>query len=178
MANTNPACSPKITVLGYSQKPPLPSSAYDAALPRPALRVDPSHFWASSIDIIPRYNESPWNYYEPFILRGERILVTCNHGSEVREMKIASSFDRSAKVQRIRHINFLQVHEMYDFEDKLYVLFEYIDFTLQDVLDISPSPTEPQIAHIASEVRVTNLFGPATNSCRFFMGWSLLGRTE
>jgi hypothetical protein len=42
---------------------------------------------------------------------------------------------------------------LYDFEGVIYAVFEYIDFTLQDVLQISPSLTEQEIAHIIHEVR-------------------------
>jgi hypothetical protein len=64
------------------------SSVYDPptrVLPRP---VSERRFWTSSVNVLPWYTESPWNYYEPFLLSGGRYLVLCNRGAEVREMKL------------------------------------------------------------------------------------------
>ena len=53
---------------------------------------------------------------------------------------------------RIQDKNFLQLYELYTFGNAIYVILEHVDFTLQDLLQISPSLAEPEISYIIREV--------------------------
>ena len=141
-------------IVRATQKDPSPTSV-DPPLLRPVQRVAPRRFWTSRIDNAPFYPESPWKYYEPFLLYGEHFLVRCNRGTEVRKMRIVNLQGRSLDDYtraRIQDKNFLQLYELYAFGNAIYVILEHVDFNLQDVLQISPSLTEPEISYIIREV--------------------------
>jgi hypothetical protein len=62
---------------------------------------------------------------------------------------------------------------MYVFQDVVYSIYEYVDLNLWDVLQISPSLTEPEVVHIIREVGTKdNTSNPTSDSSpRFYTGW-------
>jgi hypothetical protein len=56
-------------------------------------------------------------------------------------------------ILRIQYPNFIDIYEVYYFEDQVFLISEYIDFLLEDLLKCSVYPTESEIVYIISQVR-------------------------
>jgi hypothetical protein len=78
-----------------------------------------------------------------------------NDGTDVRV--ITSYFSRHGSngfnILRIQHPNFINIYEIYRFEDQVFLISEYVDFSLEDLLKCSVYPKESEIACIISQVR-------------------------
>ena len=112
-------------------------------------------YWTSSIQDMPSYDCSPWDYYEPFLLldSGHK-LVLCNNRTEIRLMR--SGFPKSgsfwSRLSQIQHKNFINIYEVYFFEGCLFVVSEFTEFSLQDMIRYSIHPLEREIAYIIHQV--------------------------
>jgi hypothetical protein len=60
-----------------------------------------------------------------------------------------SSSDIS-RIPEIQHPNFINIYEVYYFEDQGFLILEYVDFLLNDLLQCSVYLTELEIACIIS----------------------------
>ena len=58
-----------------------------------------------------------------------------------------------SSILEIQHPNFIDIYEVYHFEDEVFLISEYVDFWLDDLLQCSVYPTEIEIACIISQVR-------------------------
>jgi hypothetical protein len=60
------------------------------------------------------------------------VLLTC---SVTRSITLFRSL-KIDNIDRIQHRNFLQIYEMYVFQDAVYAIYKYVDLNLWDVLQI------------------------------------------
>jgi len=58
----------------------------------------------------------------------------------------------------VQHHNFVDIYELYSFEDELFAISKYLDFSLKDLIEGSVCLTEPEIACIISQVRRMSSF--------------------
>jgi hypothetical protein len=126
--------------------------------PRPICR-DPL-FWAVGSREIPSYSCSPWDFYEPFVdCSSDVSLVLCNERTEVRMITTyhMASNGRNFSIPQLYHPNFTDLYELYYHKDQMFVISEYLDFSLGDLLKHSIWPTETEIACIISQVRRTDI---------------------
>ena len=54
----------------------------------------------------------------------------------------------------IQHTNFVDICEAYLFESDIFVIVEYVGFSIEDLLQNSIFPTEREIAYIISQASV------------------------
>lgn len=85
--------------------------------------------------------------------------MLCNSSSEIRVITpYARVYNGSGfRLPYIHHQNFIDIYEVYDFEDRLFAISEYLDFSLEDLLQHSIYLTEPEIAFTISQVRHISL---------------------
>ena len=81
-----------------------------------------------------------------------------NDGTDVRVITAytktqESNESDSNSILEIQHPNFIDIYEVYHFKDQVFLISEYVDFSLDDLLQCSVYPTEIEIACIISQVR-------------------------
>lgn len=125
----------------------------------PKKRRSTMRFWVAGKRAIPSYDCCPWDFYESFVrfTSGLR-LVQRNDGTDVRVITAytktrESNESDSNSILEIQHPNFIDIYEVYHFEDQVFLISEYVDFSLDDLLQCSVYPTEIEIACIISQVR-------------------------
>lgn len=158
-----PAETPTASV-GKTRKRP---SASTSLLPtHPPPKATRKEFWMARLRDIPSFKCDPWEFYEPFLKLGSGLtLVLCNNGTEIRVMKIfdiASGDQGGRPLLQVQHPNFVDIHEIYVFEDVASVFTEYIGFSIEDLLLRSIYPTEREIAYIISQVSHISSFFRST----------------
>jgi len=122
----------------------------------PIARKTPKDFWVAQEKAIPCYDNSPWQFYESFgRFRSGPELVLCNANGEIR---VITRYDvtfngRGFRLPQIQHQNFVDIYETFLFEDRLFAISEYLDFSLEDLIQRRIYPTEPEIAFIINQVR-------------------------
>jgi len=83
--------------------------------------------------------------------------VQRNDGTDVRVVTtygwIPNSNSNTSGFLEIQHPNFIDIYEVYYFEDQAFLISEYVDFSLDELLECSVYPTESEIACIISQVR-------------------------
>lgn len=100
---------------------------------------------------MPIYRQSPWDFYDSFLSLGsDRILALCNHGAEHRVIR--SGIWAQVPMFQIQHRNFIQFYGIYLFEGQTFVVSEYLDFSLQEILQNDIYPIESEIRYITSQV--------------------------
>lgn len=130
----------------------------------PALRE--KCLWISSVEELPIYDHTPWDFYEPYLtLDPDRTLALCNHGTESRVIRTSraslaevsehhlSQSQHQSPIAQIQHRNFIHYYEIYLFKGQGFAVSEYIEFCLEDILQLDVYPTEPEVAYIISQVR-------------------------
>ncbi len=118
-------------------------------------------FWVAGRRAIPSYNWCPWDFYESFVSFTAGLhLVQRNDGTDVRVITSYTitrdsngSDSNGSSILEIQHPNFIDIYEVYHFEDQIFLISEYVDFSLDDLLQCSIYPTEIEIACIISQVR-------------------------
>jgi hypothetical protein len=152
--------------LGASASLPPPStptkrrsqSPCRPARPPPAPRAPRECFWTASVQKMQVYNESPWEFYIPFLtLKAEhtveRTLALCNNGTEIRVIKTAlSNANIENDLFEIQHQNFIDLYGIYRFEGQSFLVLEYMAFSLKELLHNAIFPTELEIAYIIGQV--------------------------
>ena len=101
-------------------------------------------------------------------------LVLCNERTKVRMITTYSmvSKGRGFSLPQIHHPNFTDIYELYYVKDQVFVISEYLDFSLEDLLKHSIWPTETEIAFIISQVRRTDiLLTPVSELIAIGAGW-------
>jgi hypothetical protein len=93
--------------------------------PHPAYRRSEKEFWIAGKRYIPRFNCSP------------TFVVGSGGGG--------SSFPQ------ISRPNFADIYEVYFFDGEVFVISEYVGFSVEDLLQRSIHPTEQEIAYIISQ---------------------------
>jgi serine/threonine protein kinase len=68
-----------------------------------------------------------------------------------------ASDGRGFSFPQIHHPNFTDIYELYYTKDQVFVISEYLDFSLEDLLKHRIWPTETEIAYIISQVRLTDI---------------------
>tara|TARA_R110002033_G_scaffold56023_1_gene104846 strand:+ start:251 stop:604 length:354 start_codon:yes stop_codon:yes gene_type:complete len=94
-------------------------------------------FWVAGKRDIPSYSCNPWDFYELFVECSSDVsLVLCNERTEVRMITTYSmAFDgRGFSLPQIHHPNFTEIYELYYAKDQVFVVSEYLDFSLEDLL--------------------------------------------
>jgi hypothetical protein len=78
-----------------------------------------------------------------------------NDGTDVRVITpYTETHDSNGfNILQIQHPNFIDIYEVYYFEDQVFLISEYVDFSLEDLLKCSVYPTGSEIACIISQVR-------------------------
>jgi hypothetical protein len=150
--------------------------------PPPAPRAPPKCFWLSSVHEMPVYRQSPWDFYDPFLSLGSgRFLALCNRGAERRVISsVATSDWAPISIFQIQHRNFIHFYEIYLFEGQRFIVSEYIEFRLQEILQNDIYLIEPEIRYITSQVNedlpqnIVQLFW----NCRYWSEFGLSGRGE
>jgi len=83
------------------------------------------------------------------------MLVLCNHNTIARVIRIYplrfSPFSRNTVVQ-VQHRNFIDYYEAYFFEDQVFTVSEYIEFSVKDMVNNALYPIESEIAYIMGQV--------------------------
>jgi hypothetical protein len=69
-----------------------------------------------------------WGWLAPELKRSGLL----DFGEEKK--KVVWDYHKYWTLSRIQHKNFIGVYEMYLFEDKVFTVIEYIDFTVEDIL--------------------------------------------
>jgi hypothetical protein len=122
----------------------------------PIAQKAPQDFWVAREKAIPRYSNSPWEFYKPFGgFRSGPNLVLCNADNEIRVITIytATSDGSGFSLPHIQHQSFVDIYETFYFKDQVFAISEYLDFSLEDLIQHSIYPTEPEIAFIINQVR-------------------------
>jgi hypothetical protein len=68
-----------------------------------------------------------------------------------------ASNGRGFSLPQIHHPNFTDIYELYYAKDQVFVISEYLDFSLEDLLKHSIWPIETEIAYIINQVRRTGI---------------------
>ena len=68
-------------------------------------------------------------------------------------MKTYKVVPKGASLPQIQHRNIIDIYEVYWFKDQIFVISEYLDFSLEDLLLCDISLTESEIACVISQVR-------------------------
>jgi hypothetical protein len=118
-------------------------------------------FWVAGKRAIPNYDCCPWDFYESFVrFTSGLCLVQRNDGTDVRVITAYTitrdnneSDSKGSSILEIQHPNFIDIYEVYHFEDQVFLISEYVDFSLDDLLQCSIYPTELEIGCIISQVR-------------------------
>jgi hypothetical protein len=113
-------------------------------------------FWAAGKRAIPNYNYSPWDFYKLFVrFKSGLHLVYRNNGTDVQVITLYIEIYNSNRfnILQIQYPNFINIYKVYYFEDQVFLISEYIDFLLEDLLKCSVYPTESEIVYIISQVR-------------------------
>jgi hypothetical protein len=111
-------------------------------------------FWIAGQRDILFHKCSPWDFYELFAnCESDVSLVLCNERTEVRVMKTYKVVPKGASLPQIQHRNIIDIYEVYCFKDQIFVISEYLDFSLEDLLLCDISLTESEIACVISQVR-------------------------
>jgi hypothetical protein len=135
-------------------------SLYRPSRPPPALRVLQKCFWTLSIQDLPVYDCSPFEYYILFVtLKAghdmDRTLALCNNGTEIQVIRTLPNADNNRSeydILKIQHPNFIDLYRLYIFEGKVFDVIEYMAFSLKEMLHNSIFSTELEIAYIISQV--------------------------
>ena len=72
----------------------------------------------------------------------------------MRTFGVASEGDDFFPLLEIQHPNFVDICEAYLFESDIFVIVDYVGFSIEDLLQHSILPTEREIAYIMSQVGV------------------------
>jgi hypothetical protein len=115
-----------------------------------------SRFWAAGKRAIPNYNCSPWDFYKLFVrFKSGLYLVYCNNRTDIRVITLYIEIYNSNRfnILQIQYLNFIDIYKVYYFKDQVFLISEYIDFLLEDLLKCSVYPTESEIVYIISQVR-------------------------
>jgi hypothetical protein len=123
--------------------------------PRPISQVPRKTFWVAGRSEIPYYSYSPWRFYEPFVkLKSDLFLVLCNRRTEVRVLSIflIEQYGKGSWFPEFQHPSFVDIYELYHVNDEIFAIYEYLDFSLEDLLRHSIRLAEPEIAFIISLV--------------------------
>jgi hypothetical protein len=150
----SPTLSPSMARKRRSESPYRPNHL------RPPPRVPQKCFWSSSVQKLSIYHCSPWDFYVPFLVletwKGmQRTLVLCNHGTEIRVMRTflpSTTRNETRSTIEVRHRNFIDLYGLYCFEDHLFLVFEYMRFTIEEIVHHAIHLTEPEIAYIVGQV--------------------------
>jgi hypothetical protein len=144
------AKSPLTSVQGHHSpcKPWCPTRA------RPTPRNHPKAFWIAGRREVLFHKCSPWDFYELFAnCESDVSLVLCNERTEVRVMKTYKAGRKGASLPQMQHRNIIDIYEVYCFKDQIFVISEYLDFSLEDLLLYDIPLTESEIACVISQVR-------------------------
>lgn len=106
---------------------------------------------------IPSFVCSPWDFYKTFLKLSPCLsLVLCDNETEVRTMRVfgitPSDSDMDFPILEIKHPNFVDIHETYVFRNDIFVIHEYVGFSIADLIRQCIYPTEHEIAYIISQV--------------------------
>lgn len=110
-------------------------------------------FWVAGKRDVPSYSYSPWDFYELFVECSSDIsLVLCNERTDVRMITTYSiaSNGRGFSLPQIYHPNFTDIYKLFYTKDQVFVISEYLDFLLEDLLKHSIWTIETEIAYIIS----------------------------
>ena len=145
--------------------PPMPSSETRKRRSESPLRIHhprlprlQSHaFWTSSVEEMPTYQCNPWDFYKPFLaIDGGQMLALCNHNADCRLIRTGQgspAADQQKALHQVQHRNFVKYYECYCFEDRAFIVSEYVEFSVNDLLDNALYPTQREIAYIIGQVR-------------------------
>jgi hypothetical protein len=160
---TQLADTPEIIPLSVVRKRRSPSLLLFPEQPNPSLRTE-REFWSAGEKDIPSFVCSPWDFYEPFLeLRSGTTLVLYNDRSAVRvvqrfrllspgESALESANLTYFPLLQVRHQNFVDICGSYQFEGQVFAITEYVGFSLEDLVQSSLHPSEPEIAYIICQV--------------------------
>jgi serine/threonine protein kinase len=122
----------------------------------PKARNQPKAFWVTGQRDILFHECSPWHFYEPFAsCESDASLVLCNERTEVRVMKTYNVTCADWSLPQMQHQNIINIYEVYHFKSQIFIISEYLDFSLEDLLRHDIHLTETEIACVISQVRVT-----------------------
>jgi hypothetical protein len=92
--------------------------------------------------------------------------VQRNDGTDVRVITAYTitcdsneSDSNGSSILKIQHPNFIDIYEVYHFEDQVFLISEYVDFSLDDLLQCSVYPTELETACIPLQGNFKNPAG-------------------
>jgi len=148
-------------MLKFAQKHRARSMSQTHKRPCSIARETSHELWVVRKRAIPCYDSSPWNFYKPFVkFESGSDLVLCNDKNEIQVITsyTSASNDSGFGLLSVQHHNFVDIYELYSFKDELFVIFEYLDFSLKDLIEGSVCLTEPEIACIISQVRCMSSF--------------------
>jgi hypothetical protein len=121
---------------------------------RPTSRNPPKSFWIAGRREVLFHKCSPWDFYERFANSESNVsLVLCNKRTEVQVMKTYKVVCKGVSLLQMQHRNIIDIYEIYCFKDQIFVISEYLDFSLEDLLLRDISLTETEIAYMISQVR-------------------------
>ncbi|KFY32537.1 hypothetical protein V493_00088 [Pseudogymnoascus sp. VKM F-4281 (FW-2241)] len=129
---------------------------------RPSRRIQ-SEVWSAGRKKIPSYVCSPWDFYEPFLnLSSRTSLVLCNDRSTLRVIQSCGANEREEastdesldglSLLEIQHKNFVNIHELYLFNEEIFAVTEHVGFSLGDLLQKSICFSETEISYIIGQV--------------------------
>jgi len=140
MTSTEKSPTPPQLTFTRKRGSPFKSSAHKRSCP---ITRKPQNFWvAGERDILSYYN-SPWDFYESFVgFKSGPDLVLCNSSSEIRVITpYAPTFNSSGFcLPHIQHWNFIDIYKIFHFEDRIFAISKYLDFSLEDLLQHSIYP--------------------------------------
>jgi hypothetical protein len=149
----------QLTITRKRRSPSLSSapsllSAHKRSCP---TRKPPQNFWVAGEREIPCYRSNPWDFYTSFVkCESDPDLVLCNSSIEIQVITpyyLAFNSSTGSCLPHIQHQNFINIYEIYYFEDRVFAISEYFDFSLEDLLLHSIYPTKSEIAYIINQVR-------------------------
>jgi hypothetical protein len=139
-----------------------PCSPWCPTRAHPTSRNQPT-FWLAGQRFILSHECSPWDFYELFAnCESDVSLVLCNKRSGVLVMKTSKDVQVDFNLPQMQHRNILDIYEVYLFKDQMFIISEYLDFSLDDLLRHDIYLTETEVACVISQVRVRpRLYGAA-----------------
>jgi serine/threonine protein kinase len=80
-------------------------------------------------------------------------LVLCNKRNEVRVIRVYNVANMGFNLPQMRYRNIIDIYETYCFNGQLFIVSEYLDFSLEDLLRHDIYLTETEIACVIRQVR-------------------------
>lgn len=103
-------------------------------------------------------SEFPWNSFQKvFELKMHDFVTVATRKTFPCEIVVVKTVETRSKLdmlQKIQHENFASFLEAFEFQERLYAIFQHITISLTHIVASPPYPTQSQLAAILGQVRI------------------------